>query len=79
MFWKALSEWYNKVSKIPATVKTPPIIAQMFVAKCPIDLKQKFVIDLIKNIKIYYATSRFTSFITSLFLCILPLGEKVHN
>lgn len=38
LFWKAFREWYNSESSIPATVKTPPTMAHMFVAKCPIDL-----------------------------------------
>lgn len=48
LLWKALREWYKSVSKIPATVNTPPIMAQMLVAKWPRDLWKD--IYLIKNV-----------------------------
>lgn len=33
LFWKAFKEWYRRASNIPATVNTPPMIAQILVAR----------------------------------------------
>ena len=39
-FCKAFAEWYTIESIMPATVNTPPIIAQIPVKKCANDLEK---------------------------------------
>ena len=40
-FCKAFAEWYTIESIMPATVNTPPIIAQIPVKKCANDLEKE--------------------------------------